>query len=102
MGVVESINMNFNLTMNKAQELDNLAGELERMATSNLENTLQTLSRSWTGDAANAYINKGRIMENKIKSSADQLRAIAGTLRHVAQVTYNAEIQAYMIANQRW
>ncbi len=93
--------MNFDQTMRKAQQLEELAGELERLARNSMENSMQAVSRAWTGDAANAYLNKARTLEGKINGSATQLRAIAGSLRHVAQVTYNAEMTAYIIAMQR-
>jgi len=93
-----SIQIDFATTKAQAQQLDTLAGQLEDLARSSLENSLKAIGAAWTGESAQEYIQKGELLEEKLKGSAKNLRAIAEAIRQVAQVTYNAEREAILLA----
>lgn len=96
-----SIQIDFRKTIQKAEELDQLARQLENLAKGNFEGILQDIGRTWTGEASIQYRNKGRILEESMKEKAEQLRSIADSMRTVARETYNAEKRAIQIAGMR-
>lgn len=98
---LSEIQMDFSRTMSQANELDSLAGQLERIADNHMENTLQGIGKAWTGEVSNQYLQKGRSMSRKIKSNAVQLKKIAEAMRIAARAAYDAERRAYEIARQR-
>lgn len=92
-----SIQIDFANTKKQAQKLDTLAGQLDDLANSSLENSLNAIGAAWTGESAEEYLQKGELLEEKLRKSAKNLRAIAEAIRQVAQVTYNAERQAILL-----
>ncbi|MCD7746719.1 MAG: WXG100 family type VII secretion target [Lachnospiraceae bacterium] len=96
-----SIQIDFSKTKKQADRLEALAKQLETLAGSNLENSLSTIGASWTGESADEYLSKGRQLEEQLKKCASNLRSIAEIIRRTAQVTYNAERQALLLAQTK-
>lgn len=92
---------NFVAAKDKADELDNIANKMRKVATDKLCDELQTLSNSWTGEGAEVYRRKGKEMIVQIEMSADNLKKIASTIRTVAERIYNTEMRALQIAQER-
>lgn len=44
------IQMDFSLAKKQARELDEVAARMDRLAGTQMENTMNRLGRSWTGD----------------------------------------------------
>ncbi len=95
------IEMDFSRANQKAQDLDDIASDLSRLGNTDLENTLQGLSSEWKGDNATKYVQKGGELKSKISTTAANLRNVASTIRAIARNTYNAEMEALRIAEQR-
>ena len=92
------IQIDFDRTMQCADDLSTLARKLDALAGQKMENTLRTVARSWTGEASLQYQGKGRELEGKIRNSSAQLEKIAETLRTSARMTYRAEQEALRLA----
>lgn len=101
MRTMAQIQLNFDRTMHQAAELSSLAAQLNDLASQRMEETLQTVGRSWTGDAAVQYLGKGRELERKLRKSADQLDRIADAMREAARAAYRAEREALRLATIR-
>ena len=96
-----SIEFDFRQAIKRAEELEEIAANMRKLANDDLEDSLQNLSTVWKGEAASAYINKGISLREKILKSSNDLKKTAGTIRNVARRTYNAEMAAYRIAMER-
>ena len=57
---LRSIEMDFGKAKRQARELDEVAGNLEKLSGTQLEETLNQLGTNWTGDNSLKYIGKGR------------------------------------------
>lgn len=96
-----SIEFDFQKALREAEELEQIAGEMRRMAENELQPSLQTLSAAWKGEAASGYLSKGGILKEKILRSAADLDSTASAIRNVARRIYKAEMRAYRIAVER-
>ena len=59
-------------TINKARELENLARRLRRAADQLIGGTQSSLAASWTGDSAEAFRTKLSARQTKIRSRAER------------------------------
>lgn len=98
---LSEINMDFNQAIQKAEELEEIAGEMKNLANNEFGTSLQNLSISWKSNTASSFSNKGVKLKEKINGSADELNNIARTIRTAAQLLYNAEMAAYYLAEKR-
>ena len=96
-----AIEFDFRQAMNRANELEQVASEMKRMANNDMQSSLQQLSAAWKGEAASAYLTKGGRLKNKVIKSADDLNKTASTIRNVAKRVYEAEMRVYYIAMER-
>ena len=96
-----AIEFDFRQAMNRADELEQVAAEMKRMANNDMQSSLQQLSVAWKGEAASAYLTKGGRLKEKVVKSANDLNKTASTIRSVARRVYNAEMTAYRIAMER-
>lgn len=95
------IQMDFNKAGQKANELDDIADRLSRIAETDLQNILNGLGNDWKGDNADAYIRKGSGIGENMRETVKNLRSTAATIRTIAQNIYNAEMEALRIAEER-
>lgn len=95
------IKVDFKRAIQKADDLEKLAEKLKYIAETQVEENFQTLNHFWMGEVANEFLQKGRILENKMLISARQITEVAEAIRSAARTTYNAEMEAYRIAHIR-
>ena len=79
------INVNYKDTLRKAQELEELADELEHKYAARLAGIRNSMGRDWKGDSAVFYGKKIGKLEDKVKSRSKQLRNAASALRIAAE-----------------
>ena len=84
----------------KAQELENLASQLEKISDTELDEILTSIQNAWKGDNATAFIKKGTTLAGNINTSAGQLRRIAETIRTIAKNLQAADAQAAATASK--
>ena len=95
------IYFNFEKAKKQATELENVANRISRLASSDLNRTMQTISVNWKGDNASAYLKKGNKLEQEILDTAKALRRTASDIRQIAKNMYDAEMRALEIAQRR-
>lgn len=93
--------MDFEKARSKADQLDQLADNLKKLADQQMEQTFQQIGNAWTGEEARTFLTKGKQLEEKVKRDGEQLRKIAAAIRTAARATYNAERRAILIAQSR-
>lgn len=95
------IQFNFQQALKRAEELEEIAEELKRLADRELEDSFDSLSAAWKGEAASAYLRKGSRLKEKILRSAKDLKSTAAVIRRTAKRIYDAEMYAYRLAKER-
>ncbi len=78
-----SIYMNYQLLRQKADRLEELAGQLNQIADQRIDTCISI--SSWEGDAHDAYVQKATKLSNNIRERAKQLQKIAKGLRQAAR-----------------
>lgn len=92
---------NYNQSISKAKELENVSNELRRIAQKDMENSINNLSGAWKGKSASEYLNIANTLQKKIESSSKELNKTADKIRRIAENIKNAELQALAIAEAR-
>lgn len=101
MNGTDYIEINFRHANQQADNLDNLASRLDQLAKNDFDETMQSISGAWTGECADAYLQKGRkLEENMIRTAAD-LKKTAQSIRNAAKRIYDAEMSARELAENR-
>lgn len=92
------INFNYNQAIAKADELDAAAAKLEADAVTEMDSIISGINRNWTGDNAEAYIQKCTKEQAKLNDVATSIRNTANTIRTMAANIKAAEMEALRIA----
>ena len=95
------IRFNFRQALSQADDLDDLADRLVKLYGTTMENSMQLLAQAWKGENATAFLNKETILKGDIRKTASEIRDIASDIRSIARRVYNAEMEAWRIANER-
>lgn len=96
-----SIQINFNEAWLQAKKLEDCADEMKQLANRKLADALNEMSANWKGESADTYFTKAGIVQESISATADKLYSIARSIRAQAQRTYDAEMAALQLAEQR-
>lgn len=82
----------------QADRLEEQADVLDRLASNQMEESLQRIAYSWKGENAGIYICKGNKAKNEIKRLSRELRRTAAVIRSSAERMYRAEMRAKALA----
>ena len=96
-----TIAFNFERAKQQANELDEIANNLSKLATSDFAGTMQNVSVNWKGENARKYLGKGERLQSDMRSTASSLRSVASEIRTVARRIYDAEMYALALARER-
>lgn len=89
------IKMDYEKAKQQAEKLEEAAEDLNRLQEYHFCNTLQQIANNWQGDSANAYINKGKTLQENMKTTATDLFSIAKAIKEIARQIYEAEMENY-------
>lgn len=95
------IEINFRSDVQRAEELEAVAENLERLSKNKYKDTMQQISANWRGECASLYLQKGDVLQEELLEVATELKKIAETTRNIAKRTYLAEKKALEIAQRR-
>lgn len=96
-----TIEVNFQAAMASANELDGIAGDLERALRNGYAESMSRLAGNWSGENAAFYQTKGGKLTEQIQDTVSRIRAAAEEVRRTARLIHNAELAALAIANAR-
>ena len=88
------IEIDFTRAIEQAQELENLAENLSRVANNGVESALLTLKNNWRGDTGESMEVAGKKTIADIYRTADDLVRVAKSIRLTADLVYQAEKKA--------
>ena len=95
------INFNYRKALQQAAQLETIARKVRSASQNELQGILQQVHGAWQSDSAPAYLQKGRKVQGDINTISGNLNNIASTIRRVAQIIYEAELEAWRIAHER-
>lgn len=98
----KSIQMNYRRSVEQAGELEAQAARLRGVASTELEEMMVQVRGSWTGTSADQYLEKCRLLQEKIAKTASELEKSAQILRTAAVRFYNTEMESLRLAQERW
>lgn len=96
-----TIEMNYRNACKQAEELEQIAHNLNVLAEKDFEVYLLGIAAAWKGENSSVFCKKGYILQNDIKNSAEDLRKAAAAIRKISQNVYNTEKQNLEIAQRR-
>lgn len=89
-----TIKFNYTKAMNDANQLDEYANLLSRIADNDIESLINSLNSVWKGDGATLLINKCINQQVQLKDYVKKLKDASSSLRLVAKRIREAEEQA--------
>lgn len=95
------IEMNYKAAMEKAAELERVAGNLENLSNEDLNGVEKKIRNNWEGENAGNYLTKVETAKSNVSVIAKQIRKLARTVREIAKTTRDAEIRAQQLAKKR-
>ena len=101
MSSLAEINFNDRKALKQASQLEAIATKIQNASRNELQGILQQVHSAWQSDSAPAYLQKGRKVQGDISTIGSNLKNIASTIRTVAQIIYEAELEAWRIAHER-
>ncbi|MCR5556414.1 MAG: WXG100 family type VII secretion target [Butyrivibrio sp.] len=97
MKTVWQIQMDFDRAMDAARRLRSIASGMDSNA-GQLGSTMNSIDRSWDGENSEAYLAKGKKVQNKLSVTANGIRQVAQAIEEIAIRTREAELAAIRIA----
>lgn len=101
MSSLSEIYFNYNKAVEQANQLDDIAKRLNNAASQDVEKLLNDINTAWKSDSTAAYIKKGQKVEADMRTTVNNIKNIAGTIRTIAKRIFDAEMEAWRIANER-
>lgn len=92
---------NYNQAIQQAKKLEQLANSLSTLSTDRIDNTAGSLKNAWQSDHSFQYYSKLGKVQGEIKTTSNDIKKIARSIRTTAQTVRNAEIRALEIAESR-
>lgn len=92
---------NYAQAMKQADQLDDVARKIGRLATDKMESTTGALKAAWQSDCSPQYIQKMGAVQDEIKGSASSIRKVAQSIRTTAERIRRAELRALEVAQTR-
>lgn len=101
MSSLSEIYFNYNKAIEQANQLDDIARRLSNAAGQDVEKILNDVNNAWKSDSTAEYIKKGQKVETDMRTTANNIKNIASTIRTIAKRVLDAEVAAWRIANAR-
>ncbi len=92
------IQLDYDEAKRRADELDELADRVKRIAAREMEAVMDGTAAGWKGKNGTLYNRKNRKFQEEVESLEKKFRRMANTIRFIARTTYDAEMEAVRIA----
>ena len=96
-----TIEMNFSRAKRQAEQLEEAASRLEKIASGSIDEALGTVSGNWEGENADQYLRKAQTIRDKLLTTSGDIKGTAQTVRTIAETIYKAEMTALELALKR-
>ena len=95
------INFNYNQAIRQAERLEEIAGQIERLAGERMNESMSALKNAWNSDNAPQFYTKMGKVQSDIQEDATDIRKVARSIRETAARIRDAELRALEIARSR-
>ena len=85
------IDIDFAVARSQADRLEEVANNLENMVNNEYSTTMQEIKAGWTGEASDAYMNKGAILESDMRTTIDRIRDVVNSIRNTVDKAEKAQ-----------
>ena len=89
-----AIEFNYNNAISQAELIEGIVKDMRDVANKDLQTTVDSISASWRGDAAQQFLRYCFTAQGDVKSQAAKLEKLATDIRRVAKVIKDAEDKA--------
>ena len=97
----EQIDLDFTKAKKQAEELLALSAQVKGLANTSLDEIKTEIHAAWASDNSARYRSKVTKVQEDIRTTATDLENIAIAIAEIAATTYDAEMTAWRIANER-
>ena len=97
----QMIEITFGNALRQAKQLEDCAEDMRRVAKSGMTGIKNDLASAWKGDSSSAYLAKMEDTAGNICETAKKLDQIAATLRKVAKIFRETELNALELLNTK-
>ncbi len=87
----DRIEIDFAMAMERALELEEIAGHLTSIAENQVGAVIASLPTQWRGDNAEIFLRKGSRLEPELLGTAEKMLKAAKNIRLTAEIIYQAE-----------
>ena len=95
------IYMDYQMAISQADACVALADKLNNEAVYSWEECLREAARGWTGESAAAFTSHSRMVQEKLRGSAAELKKTGEAIRSIAGNTLRSELRALELAKLR-
>lgn len=96
-----AITFNYNKAIKQADELIEISEGIGKIASGKLSDGINIIDKNWNGENSNKFISKSNKLKTKVEDSAKDIKNIADTIKKMAKVTYDAEMESIRIAKEK-
>ncbi len=98
---MSAIDIDFKKAKAEADKLEIIVNEMEKMINNDYEATMRQVREGWKGEAGEAFLNKGGVLESDMRYTAKQLREVLNELRGIIKAVELLQKQAQEIVNRK-
>lgn len=95
------IKLDYKKAKKVAEELDDIANNLNKYANEDFANCLKTIEMNWTSESSKDYSKKANKVLGNLNDLKTNIKKAAEVIRTNAAKTYSAELKAIEIAKER-
>lgn len=95
------IEIDYQRTLNQADDIEEIATQLNSLATGKYGGSLQNIGANWKGERANQYLTKAGQVKTDLIQSAKELKTLANDIREAAKRVYQKEMESLKIVESR-
>ena len=86
-----TVNLNFNLAIRQATQIENIASGMRSLANDKMTNAIATIDASWDGETSNLFLRHCEETKKQITLRAAELDNLAQRIKEVARIMREAE-----------
>lgn len=97
----QTIEFNYSKAIQQANDLLEISKDIRKIATSKLNDSIQTIDKNWDGENSKKFLTKGKRLKEKIEDSADDIKSASEAIKKMAKAIYDAEMKNIETAKTR-
>lgn len=95
------IDIDFQRMKQQAEQLEEIANEMDELAKSELNGSIEQISKNWKGENASSYIAKADLLKSNVSTTATRIKNLSERVLARAQHIYEIEKRNEELAKMR-